>query len=896
MGKVFGLRLWIVILLPVIALIYFSYHYISERFDALHKSSAYILSAKIMSSATKLVHNIQLERGYSAGYIITVGSKKYQTKLLSQYKDTDVAYHDFLYFVHLDSGERKAIQKLLLGRNKPKVKRVLSAMHEIEGKRAAVQHGTIDISGIIQYYSGIDSELLDMIYTLSTLPKGEYDTPPVIYQIQQIKENVGLEKAYLFKTLLAENVSSAEKERIRVLIDRQNALIKRLKENMLLDTTLLYNKTIHAETKQRIAEYRKDFFAGKLGKEDAWEWCKITTQRINELEKLSTEILTANIAKLEKIHCEARRSLYITLLLWILSILSFVVILYLLNRLLKNEARLIEDLRVSAYAFEAHEGMMVVDERGNILRVNKAFTHITGYSSEEVVGKSSTRIFRTDKHSHFFYGKILKHVHEDGYWSGEVYNRRKNGEIYPVRLSITAIRNGGGEATHYIVQFLDITDLKKAEEEAVRQSKQDSLTELPNRKSMLQKLHEELSRAKRHGYYSAFLFLDIDDFKKVNDQYGHAVGDKLLLEVAKRLRHTVREEDYVARLGGDEFCMMLLNLDKRKWRAAIGVNRVCQNIIENIASSYFIDGKKIHIGISIGVKIFPDGSRSVDEIINHADLAMYEAKQNGKNRFVYYEKGLDSKIKELGRLEQEVKEGIEQKEFKFYMQPRIDVSTERICGAELLLRWEHPVRGLLHPESFLHVIKSSGMIGKITSQALHTACRFLQYNTNRFDGVLSINIASNELYSEQFVEMVENTIESYGVAPDRIELEITEDELIPDFHRIISNIERLKQFGVKLAIDDFGQGYSSITYLQRLSVDTLKVDRRFIQQGLNKNTKALLKLMVDIARIFELTIVIEGVETAEHLELIRSYGADAYQGYFHCQALSEEGFKEYLEH
>ncbi len=588
-----------------------------------------------------------------------------------------------------------------------------------------------------------------------------------------------------------------------------------------------------------------------------------------------------------------RPSLYITLSLWTLSLFAFLFLFYKLKALVENERKLAEELRIASCSFDAHEAMAVTDADSTILRVNKAFVKTTGYSEEEVIGKKIS-ILESSRHSREFYAQIWKKIQDAGHWKGEIYNRRKNGEVYPERLSVSAIKGEQGVTTHYIARFLDISELKRAESLALSRANFDFLTGLPNRKSMMTKLQEEYARAKRHHFYSAFLFIDLDDFKKVNDHFGHTVGDQLLKEVSNRLSFTLRTEDYAARISGDEFCIMLVEMGQSRERVAYGLGKVCQNIIDTLSVPYAINNHQVTIGVSMGVRIFPDGESGVNDVITHADAAMYKAKHGGKNRYFFYDEEIEAKINESKKLELELSRAIEGEEFVFYFQPKIDIVSGAIAGAELLIRWQHPDRGLIEPEAFMHAIKDSKTLSMITLDALRKACHFIRLHGKTFSGTCSINVPARLLSMKDFSKQVENTIIGYAISATQIELEILENELIEDFHGIIANMRELKASGVKFSIDDFGVGYSSISYLKKLPIDSIKIDKKFVQEMSDPASRELIRAIIDISKIFGLLVIVEGIENEDQLQLIAQSGADQYQGYHFSEALSEEDFMKVL--
>ncbi len=889
--KSFKFRIFLIFLLPAIALVYFSFYFISMKYKELNMTSRLLFSSEMTKSISQFVHNIQLERGLSAGYIVTRNSKKYRDELLRQQRITDKTYTKFLAKLDYYSNNKEMPNQLSFYKNKSKIRYVLKQLHLLRDMRNSILNSSIDFKKEMDYYTNINKNLIGIIRTLSS-PSLNYNGNSMdIYKLQCLEENAGLERAYVYNLLLSKSFIKKDSKKIEILIIAQENFLKEFLADASLEDISLYNNFVSVGAQKDIQELRNLFFQGKLNAKDAKEWFKVSSKRIDEFNKLSIEIIDVYVKNVSKIHNDAKNALFITLFLWILAISSFLFLIFILNQLIDSEARLLENLRIASYAFDAHEAMTITDPNGTILNVNKAFTEITGYDAREVIGKNP-RVLKSFKHPDEFYKDMWRDLHTKGYWSSDIYNKRKNDEIYMERLSITAIKDKKDITTHYIAQFLDISELKKAQEDAAYQAKHDSLTKLPNRSAMIEKLQEELIRARRHNFLNAFLFIDLDIFKSVNDNYGHMVGDKLLFSVAQRFKNSIRKEDYLARISGDEFCIILLDIGNDEEKTSIFVKEICRKILYSLSNPFFINDYKIKISASIGIKVFPQDSDDINDVINGADAAMYKAKSGGKNQSVFYNKLIEHRIKEISLLEDELKEGFKKDQFTFYFQPKVSVDMKTVLGAELLVRWRHPTKGLLYPNDFLQAIKDMGVISKITVLALKDACRFIKTDKKHLKGTLSINISSFELISDSFVKKIEDIITSYEINPSFVELEILEDEFIKDFDAIIANINRLKKFGIKFSIDDFGTGYSSISYLKKLPVDTLKIDKYFIQNISDDSNKELVKMLINIANIFELSIVIEGVEDKDQLEFIVQNGAKQFQGFYFSKAVDVLEYKK----
>jgi len=886
-------KIFIIFTMPAIALIYFSYSLVSSKYQELRISSLHSLSANITHSLSDFMHNIQIERGLSAGYIVYKNSIK-KDVLKEQYIKTDKAYKDFLTYVYKKSENKDRLYTLLGEKNKPFISEIISQFQKVDIIRKKVLNTEIEFGEEIAFYTKINEQILSSINIFMNFSddkvNGDNDA---LSKLQHQKETMGLIRAYIYNQLLSDYNNETTIKMAKELKLTQEMLHHEFYIHASVPTIARYNEGIDAALYDELQEMFSDFFLKKLTKKDANRWFVLSSHYINQIEIIADNMVKSSLNYTQERQDNATKSLYIVAILWILSLLAFIFLLYILKKLIDKEKHITDELRIASYTFDSHEAMTITDVNGTILRVNQAFTEITGYSSNEVVGKNP-RVLKSEKHSEEFYKNMWHHIHTQGQWSDEIYNKRKNGETYLERLSITAIKNDNGITTHYIAQFLDISDLKNAQILAEHQADHDFLTGLLNRKSLINRLQGEFSKGRRHNLTHAFLFIDLDSFKMVNDKYGHDIGDKVLIEVASRLKALLRTEDILSRMSGDEFAIMLLNLRENEKDTALQVKRKCENIIKNIAKDFLIDEFKINIGASIGVKIFPDNEKSVHDVIVHADTAMYQAKNSGKNRYVFFDKEIELQLRQLSLLEDEIRLAIENSQFEFYLQPKINIEQNSICGAEALIRWIHPTKGTLLPNSFLRVAGNMGLIPQITKLALHNVCQFMSENREIFTGIISININSHELLESNFEKELINILNRYNIDANRIELEILEDDLIKDFDTIIEKIHKLKALGIKFSIDDFGTGYSSITYLKRLPVNSLKVDRNFTQNLHEKSNQVLMKMMINMAKTFNMKTIIEGVEEKEHLDFIRDAGADVYQGFYFSKAVDKESFIKLL--
>ena len=548
----------------------------------------------------------------------------------------------------------------------------------------------------------------------------------------------------------------------------------------------------------------------------------------------------------------------------------------------RKEKELEEQLRIAATAFNAHEAITITNAEGVILQVNDAFTRITGYTADEVIGKTPS-VLKSGKHDKEFYVEMWDSIRKNGFWKGEIYNRRKNGEIYPEMLSISAVKNEEGKISHYVAHFFDISEIKSAQKDAEYRAQHDALTHLFNR----QKLTEELERIYRQAHrtrdYNAFLYLDVDNFKYINDYYNHEMGDKVLIEVAHRLQNVVHGEDLLARIAGDEFALILCCLGHDRRSAIKKITIVVEKIKNLFHEPIEIDGVSFEISFSIGIKLFPDDEREWSEVMINADVAMYHAKKSGKNRYNFFDEHLDLESKRFLRLKNEFAQALRHHELVMHYQPRVDTTEGRIVGMEALVRWQHPERGLLGPDEFLFVAQGNTLGYELNEYVLNTVCRQIETWQRSYPGYhlkVSVNISGEQFNSRNYIEKTMKQLREYRHVTPLLEFEIVEDALLEDLDHTVSVIREFKQLGIGFCMDDFGTGYSSIEYLKRLPIDIVKIDRGFILDLFRDRNDEVVKLIVKTAEIFGMKTVAEGVENAETLAFLRRIGCTYYQGYY----------------
>ncbi len=567
-----------------------------------------------------------------------------------------------------------------------------------------------------------------------------------------------------------------------------------------------------------------------------------------------------------------------------------------ITRDVTDRRRAEENLRIAASAFEAQVGIMVTDTNAVILRVNDHFTRDSGYSAAEAVGQS-TRMLSSGRHDRAFYAAMWAELTQSGSWQGEIWDRRKNGEVYPKWMTITAVSGDDGALSHYVSTQMDITERKTAEDEIRHLAFYDPLTLLPNRRLLQDRLRLAVAGHTRSGRLGALLFIDLDNFKTLNDTLGHDKGDLLLQDVAKRLAAFVREGDTVARLGGDEFVIMLENLDVDATEAARLAETVGDKVLAVLGQPYQLAGHEHRSTSSVGITLLGGHDTSADDLLKQADLAMYQAKAAGRNALRFFDPAMQAEISRRAVLETELRQAVGAGQIIAHYQAQVD-GASRITGAELLARWQHPVRGLVFPDEFIDLAEETGLIVPLGHAMLETACAQLAAWTTQAECqhlTLAVNVSTRQLRQSDFVPQLLTMLERTGANPGRLKLELTESLLLDNAEGYITKMVALRAHGVGFALDDFGTGYSSLSYLKRLPLDKLKIDRSFVMDVLtDTNDAAIVKTVIALAHGMGLSVIAEGVETEEQRQFLASHGCHAYQGYLFSRPVPLADFEQLL--
>jgi diguanylate cyclase (GGDEF)-like protein/PAS domain S-box-containing protein len=555
-----------------------------------------------------------------------------------------------------------------------------------------------------------------------------------------------------------------------------------------------------------------------------------------------------------------------------------------------------ESQRIAAATFETQEAIMITDPDATILRVNQAFQDITGYDATEVIG-CNPRIFQSGRHNMAFYQSLWSALLNTGKWSGEIWDKRKDGSIYPKLSTITAVYNDRHQVTNYVAVFRDITLNKKSEQEIHQLAFYDSLTQLPNRRLLLDRLRQAMVVGTRNGRHGALLFLDLDHFKTINDTRGHAMGDQLLVEVARRLQTGVREGDSVARLGGDEFVVVLEDLSSEPQEAASQTELVAEKIRRELDKPYVINGLESHSTVSIGISLFRGHQESAEDLLQHTDVAMYQAKVAGRNTIRFFDPKMQTALDMRAGLEADLRHALEKQQFKLYYQIQVD-SLRRPLGAEALLRWQHPERGLVSPMEFIPLAEEIGLIVPMGLWVLKTACVQLkewQSDALTRDLTLAVNVSAKQFRQPDFVAQVQRALLESSIKPSHLKLEMTESIVLENVEDTINKMREIKALGVSFSMDDFGTGYSSLQYLKRLPLDQIKIDQSFVRDIISDpNDAAIVQTIIAMTEALGLNVIAEGVETEAQWEFLDRHGCHAFQGYLFGKPVPLDQFERVL--
>lgn len=554
------------------------------------------------------------------------------------------------------------------------------------------------------------------------------------------------------------------------------------------------------------------------------------------------------------------------------------------------------ELRVAASVFESNEAKMITDSRKVIIRINQAFSDITGYTETEVLGKHPS-ILKSGNHSHEFYQKMWDKIREFGWWQGEIWNKRKNGEIYPEWLKINVVKDDQGNITNYIASFNDISAIKKAEKQIQDLAYYDGLTHLPNKTYLVEHLEKVLASPKPGGRYSALLFVDIKNFKALNNTLGYQAGDYVLIEISKRLNEKLVKGASLARYGSDIFSIVLEGISNTTVQAAFDIHSFAYKLKETLEQPITIADLKYEPDVRLGISIFESARHSVQDILKFSEIATHEAKTSKEKPIHFFDQSMQEKLEKRFYIQSKLKAAIPDHLF-LTCQLQFDTRGEAV-GAEVLIRWNDPEMGLISPMDFIPVAEESGLINRIGEWVLKTSCQYLQkWSTHPRlkDLTLAINVSLPQFMQENFTSQLADIIAAADIAPTKLKLELTESVFVENFELIIAKMNAIKALGVKLSLDDFGTGFSSLSYLKRLPIDELKIDQSFVKDLENStHDEAIVKSIIALGKSMDMKVIAEGVEQTHQREILTALGCDKFQGYLFDKPKKIEEFEKMFD-
>ncbi len=541
--------------------------------------------------------------------------------------------------------------------------------------------------------------------------------------------------------------------------------------------------------------------------------------------------------------------------------------------------------KIAATAFETQSGMTITDADQNILQVNNAFTNITGYTSKEAIGKNPS-ILNSGHHNEEFYKHMYRSLEKYHYWSGEIYNRHKDGTVFPEHLTIQAVLDDNDNAIYYVASFIDLTFQKEAEAKVEYLKQYDSLTGLLNKELLTQNIQQYLDDDRQEGW-GALLCVDIQDFKMINDAYGHRSGDMLLEEIASRLKDNFKTSDMIGRLGGDEFSIWFNFLDNNKEKASIQCETLAQYLITILTQPFTLNDKTIHPIPYVGMALYNANDKDANKLLKQADGALHEAKKKEDSNLAFFDEQAEKMLRTHLDIHSKLLVAVEKEELELFYQLQYDQKNQ-VYGAEALIRWEHPEQGMISPAEFIPVAEKTGLILPIGLWTIETACKQLilwQKEPETVNWVLAVNISAKQFIKKEFVEQIKEMITKYDIRAGTLKFELTESILVDNINAIIVKMNQLQKLGIQISLDDFGTGYSSLQYLKTLPIDQVKIDQSFVKNmHSHKVDIAIIKSILLLAEALNIEVVAEGVETKEHYEVLKELGCKLFQGYYFSKA------------
>ncbi len=864
---------WILIAF-LVALSLFAFSSLTDKLDAWNRAKLIRAQVDMNVVVSQAIHELQKERGISSGHLAS-GGERFTEVLEQQRVSTNQALQAL----------RRALPEAMTEEPAGGVFPAVANLHGIEGLRLQVSALGVYRDVAVDRYSAMIASLFELMTTTAKVADSRMLRPQLaLIAFLQAKEMAGQERALLTTLLASRDFGNKAHREALIRIRAQQALhIQQFLGLADADAGNAYWDMMELPFVQVIDAIRRQVV---LTVDTPWmplgelptpeQWFEVSTRKIDAMQALEGMLSQSVESDAQRLKASALHDLSLTSLS---AMASFLLVGFLLIHTRRRTQMAEKDLHLAASVFRnSVEAIVITDARSTIIEVNDAFSRITGYEREDVLGQHM-RLLKSDRHDQEFFALMWQDLVTHGSWEGEIWNKRKNGEVYPSQLSVVAVKDDSRKVSNYIAMIVDLSQRKKSEELIEHLRTYDPLTGLLSRDAWLESVDRSVAKAEQTSASFAVLEIGLDRFKLINESLSHSVGDKVLIEAANRIRRSLRRHDTAARPGGDRFSIVLEGIDTPDSVAAI-----CEKLLNAFASPMHIEEHELNLSISIGVAFFPDDGKDTPTLLRNAESALYRAKDGGRGDYKFYSLDMNIEGAQLLAMERMLRTALERNELSVHYQPQVDAQNGRLVGVEALLRWNSPDLGPVSPVQFIPIAEETGLIVPIGSWVLRTACRQARKWREElgFDIPVAVNLSARQFMREDLIAIVRSTLEDTGLPSHLLELEITEGLLIVDPVGAAETLRKLRAMGVRIAIDDFGTGYSSLAYLKTFPLDRLKMDRTFVRDlPANESDKAISRAVVALARNLRIEVVAEGVETADQQQFLAQAGCQILQGYLH---------------
>ena len=841
----------------------------------------------------RLVHELQKERGMSSGLIASRG-EQFNLFLHTQHGLTDRAIASIREKMRNSPPENAELGELLA--------QTLDQLHTLPGLRAAITDLRLSRDAAVDRYSELISPLFD--HLVATMSSGRvgwiYRQQMAFIFFLQAKEMAGQERALVAAMLSTNDFSPMRMtayHRIKAVEQARQEKFLQLADPEVLAAYRRMNDAPFVADAERIRRLvvavgasREPPAITKYGPE---HWFVVASHRINALGEFEKMLGTRLLDSAEALERDAERALAIN---GLAVLVSFLLACLLLVQLWRGKEVAEKNLHLAATVFgNSQEAILITDGKGRIVEVNDAFTRVTGYAREEVLGKHP-RLLNSGRHDEAFYTAMWDKLQRTGSWEGEIWNRRKSGDLYPGLLSIVPVKDRNGDVSHYIAMTVDLSKYKETEALLEQLRTFDALTGLPNREAWHSAIDQAVANARRSDGCFALLDVGLDRFKVINESLGHAAGDAVLLAATERIKRILRRHDVAARIGGDRFSILLPGM-----REARDIGAFCERLLAafepviEVATNGAGNGQRLHVSLSAGIALFPNDGENAGTLLQSAEVALYRAKEDGRGGYKFYSAEMNAASSQLLALEQMMRQALGRGEFAVAYQPQVDARSGRLVGSEALLRWHSAALGTISPVQFIPIAEATGLILPIGEWVLIQACTQAARWQREFGAELpvAVNLSARQFRNEDLLTCVEHALETSGLSPHLLELEITEGLLMHDPQGAADILNGLRAMGIKIALDDFGTGYSSLAYLKTFPLDRLKLDRAFVKDlPDDEDDRAIARAVIALGHNLGLEVLAEGVETPAQRDFLAETDCDVFQGYFYGRPMEAEQFEE----